>query len=232
GAERRGRAVAHQARRPEAAVRSRRDHRRGHATVRPRRVMGTNGEGSETPMSVMPTWDMFMVPVLRALSDGQVVRLRELREAVAVAEQITEEQRTELLPSGQPKVENRIGWAASYLNRVGALERPARGQYVITHTGRTLLADHPDGISEAVLRSVAKEGDEWWLPKAPTPSAGATAAPATETALDPEEQIEQGIGRIHAAVAAELLDRLHGKEPVFFERAVVDLLVAMGYGGA
>src|SRR5699024_1613849 len=172
GAERRGRAVAHQARRPEAAVRSRRDHRRGHATVRPRRVMGTNGEGSETPMSVMPTWDMFMVPVLRALSDGQVVRLRELREAVAVAEQITEEQRTELLPSGQPKVENRIGWAASYLNRVGALERPARGQYVIPHTGRTLLADLPVGILESVLLTVATEGAKQYMITTHAPTAG------------------------------------------------------------
>jgi restriction system protein len=50
--------------------------------------------------------------------------------------------------------------------------------------------------------------------------------------LDPTEQILQGIARIHADVADDLLTRLHGKEPGFFERAVVKLLVAMGYGGA
>ena len=50
--------------------------------------------------------------------------------------------------------------------------------------------------------------------------------------LDPVEQIEEGLARIHEAVAADLLQRLQGKDPAFFEAAVVKLLVAMGYGGA
>ncbi|MGC0143919.1 restriction endonuclease [Pseudactinotalea sp. Z1732] len=184
-------------------------------------------------MATMPTWDEFMAPVLRALIDGRTLRLRELREAVMAAEQIPEDQRAELLPSGQPKVENRIGWAASYLNRVGALERPARGQYLITDVGRKLLADYPEGISEAVLRSMAREGDEWWIPKAPSGrESKSVAEPTTESTLDPEEQVEEGIARIHATVAADLLSRLHAQAPSFFEDAVLDLLIAMGYGGA
>lgn len=184
-------------------------------------------------MATMPTWDEFMTPVLRALIDGRTLRLRELRVAVMDAVQIPEAQRAELLPSGQPKVENRIGWAASYLNRVGALERPARGQYVITDIGRKLLADHPDGISEVVLRSMAREGDEWWIPQRTSSRQKETVFEATaESALDPEEQVEEGISRIHATVAGELLTRLHGQDPSFFEQAVLDLLIAMGYGGA
>lgn len=57
------------------------------------------------------------------------------------------------------------------------------------------------------------------------------AADLTATALDPEEQVAQGIARIQANVAADLLSRLHANEPAFFEQAVIDLLVAMGYGG-
>lgn len=53
-----------------------------------------------------------------------------------------------------------------------------------------------------------------------------------ETTLDPVEQIETGIARIHAEVAAELLSRLHAQDPAFFEQAVLDLLMTMGYGGA
>lgn len=45
-------------------------------------------------------------------------------------------------------------------------------------------------------------------------------------------RIEQGIKRVEAAVAVELLDRLRAGAPEFFERAVVQLLVAMGYRGA
>ncbi|WP_228201498.1 restriction endonuclease [Flaviflexus ciconiae] len=50
-------------------------------------------------------------------------------------------------------------------------------------------------------------------------------------ALTPIEQVQNGIDRINEEIAAELLDRLQGKEPGFFEQAVVDLLLAMGYGG-
>src|SRR5690606_16581328 len=50
--------------------------------------------------------------------------------------------------------------------------------------------------------------------------------------LEPVEQIENGINRIRSDVGAELLDRLRQSHPDFFERAVVKLLLAMGYGGA
>ncbi|MDG7000119.1 MAG: restriction endonuclease, partial [Nitrososphaerota archaeon] len=46
------------------------------------------------------------------------------------------------------------------------------------------------------------------------------------------ELVEQGIARINNEVASNLLVRLHSQDPVFFEQAVVDLVVAMGYGGA
>ena len=185
-----------------------------------------------TQPTTMPTWDEFMAPALRVLSDGSTWSLRELREAVILAEGITEEQQADALGSGQPKIANRIGWAVSYLTRVGALERPRRGQYVITDVGRQLLAEHPGGISEAVLRSMAREGDEWWISKGPREPSKAPAEALFSTALDPEEQVEEGISRIHASVAADLLDRLHSEHPAFFEQAVLDLLMAMGYGGA
>jgi len=187
-------------------------------------------------MTVMPTWDQFMAPVLTVMSDGAVRGIREIRASTAQAERLTEAQLDELLPSGQRKAENRIGWAVSYLTRVGALQRPTRGQYSITDGGRQLLAAHPHGIAELDLRLLVRAGDEWWIQK------GSSTKPlgdvrelidngATAT-LDPVEQIEQGIERIHAEVAADLLARLHAQAPAFFEQAVLDLLLAMGYGGA
>lgn len=55
---------------------------------------------------------------------------------------------------------------------------------------------------------------------------------AEESGLDPEEQIASGMARINADVADQLLTRILDQEPVFFEQAVLDLLIAMGYGGA
>src|SRR5690606_16035833 len=119
--------------------------------------------GERRPMSGTPTWEQFNVPVLTVLSDGMTRSLRQLRRDVADAVGLTAEQRAETLPSGQLRADNRIGWAASFLNRVDALDHPSRGQYVITDFGRELLERHPTGITENDLKAVAKEGDEWWL---------------------------------------------------------------------
>lgn len=182
----------------------------------------------------LPSWYDFNVPVLRALLDGELLPIRQLRQKVADAVQLTEEQRAITIPSGQFTYESRISWAASYLNRVDALERPQRGHYRITDKGRQLLKDHPKTISETTLRRVANPDDQWWIPKRGT----GTLKDSTDdfndadTSLDPTEQVEQGIARIHEDVAHGLLNRLQEREPEFFERAVVELLLNMGYGGA
>lgn len=181
-------------------------------------------------MVSLPSWDEFMVPVLRFQADGEVRSLRSILKNVAGAT-LTEDQLAVVLPSGSPKWDNRVGWAVSYLYRVGALERPARGEYRITDVGRQLLAEHPSGISETELRQYARPGDMWWTTKAP--GKGRIADISTvDTEVDPTEQVEEGVARIHADVAAELLTRLHANDPAFFEQAVLDLLIAMGYGGA
>ena len=182
-------------------------------------------------MSGTPTWEQFNVPVLTVLSDGMTRSLRQLRRDVADAVGLTAEQRAETLPSGQLRADNRIGWAASFLNRVDALDHPSRGQYVITDFGRELLERHPTGITENDLKAVAKEGDEWWLSRSAANGQEDQPLDTSATDLDPTEQVEQGVARIHEEVASELHSRLVDQDPAFFEGAVVELLLAMGYGG-
>jgi restriction system protein len=184
-------------------------------------------------MSV-PSWEEFNVWILRVLEKGETLSIRELRREVAVRMNLTEEQLSATVSSGQSTVANRIGWAASYLTRVDALERPKRAHYRIAPIGRQLLAEHPEGVTEAHLRERAKPGDRWWVavPKHDANVPVSEAADEVETKLDPVEQVEQGIGRIHEDVGHQLLSRLQEREPEFFEQAVVDLLLKMGYGGA
>lgn len=185
----------------------------------------------------LPTWDQLMAPVIDVLWDGSTRATRDLEDAVAKHLALTEAQLEETLGSGQKRYTNRIGWATSYLTRAGALTRPSRGRYVLTQAGRDLRAANPTGITERDLRRFL--GDE----NAPSTAKLLQAAEAagldrasspegTSAALDPVEQIEQGIKRIHAEVADELLSRLHAQDPAFFEQAVLNLLMAMGYGGA
>jgi restriction system protein len=183
-------------------------------------------------MAVMPTWDEFMVPVLRVLADGGVRALREIRDATTAAVGLSDDQLAEESASGYSKATNRIGWAASYLSRVGALDRPARGRYVITDIGRRLLVTHSEGITEPALRALARDGDQWWVAKkSNTNPVPVIDDVVTTSPLDPVEQIEEGIARINADVVADLLTRLHQRDPGFFEQAVLDLLMGMGYGG-
>lgn len=188
-------------------------------------------------MNEIPTWEQFIRFVLQGLSNGTTLRVNELKERVANIVGLTEEQRLKTLPSGQPVAENRIAWAISYLNRVDAIERPQRGQYRITQIGKDLLVHHPKGITEKDLRQLAKPDDQWWVRKNSTgtlkdASSSAAGQLDADTTLDPNEQVEEGMERINSEVSAELLSLLQGREPAFFEQTVVDLLLAMGYGGA
>lgn len=181
-----------------------------------------------------PTWDQYMIPALHVLVDGQMRRTREIVDRAADLLQLSEIDRAVLIPSGQEQWKNRGNWALSYLARAGAVERPSRGRYVITEVGRELLEAHPNGMTEKDLRSVPGYDSPRLAQKPAADAAPATPAPVVEerTELDPDEQIENGIARIHADVADQLLTRIQAQDPEFFEKAVLDLLMAMGYGGA
>ena len=184
-------------------------------------------------MAAMPTWEGFMVPCLSVLSDGATRSRREMNALAADAVGLSVDQRATLLSSGQPMYANRIGWALSFLARVGALSRPSRGNYRLTGAGRQVLARFPDAVTERDITALGEDpgsGIHAYVPSNRPEMIGPTIDKPVAT-LDPTEQIEQGVARVHEAVAKELLERLREKEPTFFEQAVVDLLVAMGYGG-
>lgn len=179
-----------------------------------------------------PTWDQYMLPALKVLADGEVQRARYVCNAAADILNVSAEEREVLIPSGQQRYLNRSLWALSYLSRAGAVERVARGQYRITQIGQQLAAAHPEGIREKDLRGLPGYVSPYVRSSSPTAAVPADEPAAEASELSPTEQVEQGIDRIHATVTQELLARLHAQEPAFFEQAVLDLLIKMGYGGA
>ena len=182
-------------------------------------------------MTDVPTWDQFMAPSLRGLLDGEIRQLRLIMRLAADELEVTIEARKELIASGQERWVNRATWALSYMARAGAVERTSRGHYRITEVGRKLLTDHPGGIIERDLRAIG--GESYAAPSwRAFDAASAASVEQGASELDPVEQIDEGVRRLHAAATAELLTRLHAREPAFFEQAVVDLIVAMGYGNA
>lgn len=187
-------------------------------------------------MTDMPNWEGFMIPTLKVMSDGIIRHWREFQPLVADQAQLTDEQKKEMLPSGSAlKYENRIGWGVSFLTNVGALKRPKRGHYQITDAGKQLIELFPNGAKERDIKALGADPGspirEYVATTKRKTSESATTAPAEESSMTPTEQVQSGIERIHDEIAAELLTRLQDKDPGFFEQAVVDLLLAMGYGG-
>lgn len=146
--------------------------------------------------------------------------------------QISPDDRLVMLPSGtQTRLYNRVGWAITYLAKAGALEKPGRGRFRITDRGRELLKSYPDGIDNEVLAQF----EEYQAFK----SQKNLAAPMEPVKQDegnegstPEEVIEEAVQDLRESLAAEISDRLATVSPARFEQIVVDLLVAMGYGGS
>jgi restriction system protein len=134
-----------------------------------------------------------------------------------------------MLPSGRQRIlHNRIHWAKFYLAKAGLLETPKRGRFVISVSGRQLLAGHPPRIDTQYLLTIPAFREFY---RNSQDEDNAEVAPAPQKAT-PDEVIEAAFNKSQAALRADLLDRILQNSPAFFERLIVELLVAMRYGGS
>jgi restriction system protein len=179
----------------------------------------------------VPDFQSLMLPVLRAVADGEIAAA-DLRSRVAGDLQLTEADLAEMLPSGrQTTFANRTAWANVFLQRAGLLEKAGRGIYRITAEGRQVLAERPERIDMRFLERYPAYV-EWRQRSAATKTAeGERADEAAPQDQTPEEQIEASHTALTATLQSDLVDRVRELPPAFFERLIIDLLIAMGYGG-
>jgi restriction system protein len=185
----------------------------------------------------IPGHQTLMRPLLEILEDRAEHNIRDCYSAVADRFQLSEAERQELIPSGtQRLLDNRVGWARTYLLKGGLLESPKRAWVRITQRGLDALASGKQ-IDNRYLRqfpefiefftSSADEGGESTDSTVTAPSTATVASEKT-----PEELIASGFEQVQKALASELLERVKNGSPAFFEKLVVELLVKMGYGGS
>jgi restriction system protein len=182
----------------------------------------------------VPDYQSFMLPLLHYLADGQVRKSREIYHALAIKFHLTEEDKKQLLPSGQQATyENRIGWAGTYLSKAGLLEKPARGTYKITDRGLDVLKSSPDTVDTKFLRRFPEFEAFKGRSNKPQQSNGLESENTTPVDRQtPEEILQASYQLLKAELAEEMLQKLKSASPAFFERVVIDLLVGMGYGGS
>lgn len=99
-----------------------------------------------------PPFHMYLIPVLRVLAQGDSHSARQVIEAVADRLGLDEGQRTQTIPSGQRRLDNRVTWALSYLYQARAVAKPGPGLFQVTERGRDLLAAHPETLTVEDLR--------------------------------------------------------------------------------
>lgn len=179
----------------------------------------------------IPDFQTLMLPLLEFASDGEDHRISDAVNAMAERFQLTPDERQALVPSGrQATIDNRVGWSKTYLAKAGLLDGSRRGVLRITERGRQVLAHPPERIDIAFLNQ--------WPEFEEFRTSGRERAPggAPETLLEdartPEELLQDGYERLKARIAEDLLVRVHQVSPARFEAIVLDLLLAMGYGGS
>jgi restriction system protein len=176
----------------------------------------------------VPPFQEITLPLLQIARDGAVRSLADVREQLAVGFHLTEAERNELLPSGrQTRFANRVAWAKVYLEQAALLSSPKRGQLVITPRGLQVLNDPPARITIRFL----EQFPEFATFRSRRQSAVPAPPADTDESETPEELLDAGYQRSRAGLAADLLQRVKGMPPSFFERLVVELLLKMGYGG-
>ena len=180
----------------------------------------------------IPDYQTLMLPVLRLSSDQKEHKFRTTVDELADEFGLTDEERTELLPSGNQAVfNNRVGWARSYLKQAGLLASPKRGYFNITSQGIELLSENPKLINISVLERYPEFMEFKARRKEKTNDAAEetiTESPSSET---PEDSLASAYRTLRENLEQEILDSIADSSPSFFEKLVVDLLVNMGYGG-
>jgi len=169
--------------------------------------------------------DMFR-SFLEALEDGQPHSLKEISSYVADKYQMTSEERQQVISSGQLVLLNRVGWVKTYMKKAGLILTVKRGIYQINDEGKKALQENPKKITLDYLNNY-ESFREFMHPSHEETEGHADNTPEN---LTPQEQMDQNYASINQQLADELMSAIMDKDPWFFERLVVKLVKAMGYG--
>ncbi|MEP3332093.1 restriction endonuclease [Sedimentitalea sp.] len=179
---------------------------------------------------MIPDYQSLMRPVLECDRNGPQ-KISDVVEEISERLKLSDEDRQQMLPSGkQTTIANRVHWSRSYMKQAGLVRNIRRGWYELTDRGRSILDDPSISLDSKYLeqfdefqefKSRGKDNDE----------ETAAEIEAETPANTPDENLQAAHKKLDAALAANLLDYVRLAAPMFFENLIVDLLIAMGYGG-
>ena len=180
----------------------------------------------------IPDFQSTMLPLLEVLSDGTEWRMRDVTEALAAHFDLTPAERSEMLPSGQQTLfSNRVAWSKTHLKAAGLLLNPNRGKVTLGDEGRRVLAARPEAINCRFLRQFPSYLELVGRSRSDEENEQDVVEQGVESEQTPLELIDESFQALRRATVDELLVKVRECSPGFFEKVVVKLLQAMGYGG-
>lgn len=176
----------------------------------------------------IPSYEKFLLPVLKLLSDGKVRTKQEIVRTMAKQFQLSEDELAETLPSQtQPTYVNRIGWAITYLKKAELIVSPSRANFKITDEGKKLVENNVSDLTAKDLKQY-----EPFLKFIKTSHKQNDTDHTIQEETTPLENIINNFELLKKEVCDEILQKILEQSSDFFEQLVVDLVVAMGYGGS
>jgi restriction system protein len=177
----------------------------------------------------IPDYQTIMLPLLKFVADQKEHSVHEAVKYLANEFNLSDDDRKEMLPSGQQEVFlNRVGWARTYMKKAGLLDSPKRGIFVITERGKKVLASNPSKIDNKLLTHY-DEFKEFKKKKRKVEEETEVLEFQDKT---PEEAFETAYENLRTELSSDILEHLKKSDPTLFEKIVIEVLVKMGYGGS
>ncbi|QOW47645.1 MULTISPECIES: restriction endonuclease [Acinetobacter] len=184
----------------------------------------------------LPTYDQLMLPLMKLLSElDEPIKISDAAIILAERSELPEEVLLKALPSGKNIFKDRVAWAKTYLVKAGLISQPKRAYCEISNLGKTLDFKNLKSITNDFLSQFEGFNDFKFGKKQEELDISQNYILKTNKYREnqtPEETIEATTELLISNLKSELLQMVKDKNPSFFEQLVVDLLVAMGYGGS
>lgn len=175
-----------------------------------------------------------MLPLMRLMQrENKVFSLQESYQALIKELNCSHEEVEHTMEDGRNTILYRLQWAKTYLKNAGLISYPKRAYFQLTEIGKNIDLTSTNQIDKAFLSKF--EGFNEFKKtshKLPTKENDRLSLDVKEEQLTPPEAIEFYSNELNDQIKRDLLDLVKSNTPAFFERLVVDLLVAMGYGGS
>ena len=179
---------------------------------------------------MIPDYQSLMRPVLEC-ARKEPRKISDVVEEISNNLSLNNEERHQMLPSGkQTIIANRIHWARSYMKQAGLVRNIRRGWFELTDRGRSVLDDPTISVNSKYLEQF-DEFQEFKFRRKENDEKISLLEDTETTANTPDENLQTAHKRLEVALAANLIDYVRSASPMFFELLIVDLLIAMGYGG-